>query len=916
MDTQGGNPYYVVYHEYIHAILDLNFRGLPIWLEEGIAEFFSNSTIYDDRVEIGQVSPYQIEILQKNRLIPIDDLLQVDSKSPYYNENDRATVFYAESCAIVHYLLLDSEARDQQLLQTFLDSWDAGGSQVDIVRKAFRNLNTFARAMQNYARQHRIYVANVKASDHQNQENYSSRELPPAEISVLRGELYLYTDRPNEARAALDEALRTDPESPFVHEGLGLLAFGQQKFGLADAEFARAVELNSTSYIAYFFGARAQLGLAMSDSDNGTREIADLKKAIRLNPQFAPAYATLATLYSLNSITYNEAVEAGHKAMQLEPGNLSLAVSFGFALVNMGKTKEARTLTSQIEAAARTLSDREMVKKLNDRVAKGEEFEKRTAENSGSVVEARQERQIRDQSAADSKTTPSAPTATLTEPARTLAPVQPEATPKADSGLLKIHLRLEDGAVFRGTATVRVMPEYEGYELVGARGAEAGEYVFMDAKPGKYIVEASAPGYLAIRTSSELEGRSQRTLFMMMKPRALTEVVGRVAQPEVQVETKGEMGVDTDAPSVAVKAAAAKPKEGDYWMPHGLDEVVPPVDTSVACPAAEILQSAGQRMKEFVGTLEKFTATETVEHYAIDPTGSRKQPETRKFAYVAVVTLVNDSRFIIEEFRDGSTSSDQFPARLATVGLTAIDLVFHPILAGDFEFRCEGLGQWKRREVWQMHFAQRKDKPVRIRSYTVNGITYPVFLEGRVWIEPGSSEVIHLETELAVPVPGIELTLEHLAIDYGPVKFQSSREQIWLPQVAELHVERHRKRYYRRHTFTDFRLFNVETAQNLGAPKGSYTITNISDTDVTGDLNIVSSSEVVPKTVTVRVTVPAHKNVIKVVGRGKDIDFAPESVRSATFLHNGTDSSVKVDANLPMETTVDVIPVGPIVPQS
>jgi hypothetical protein len=90
----------------------------------------------------------------------------------------------------------------------------------------------------------------------------------------------------------------------------------------------------------------------------------------------------------------------------------------------------------------------------------------------------------------------------------------------------------------------------------------------------------------------------------------------------------------------------------------------------------------------------------------------------------------------------------------------------------------------------------------------------------------------------------------------------------------------------------------------------------MSDTDVTGDLNIVSSSEVVSKTVTVRVTVASHKSTVKVVGPGKDIDLAPESVQSATFLHNGTDSSVRVDANLPKETTVDVIPVGPIVPQS
>jgi Tfp pilus assembly protein PilF len=932
-DTQEENPYYVVYHEYTHAILDLNFRWLPIWLDEGIAEFFGNSTIYDDHVEIGKVSPYQVEILQKNRLIPVDDLLQVDSKSPYYSEDNRATVFYAESCAIVHYLLLDSEARDQHLLQTFLDSWEAGGNQVDIARKAFGNLNTFTQAMQNYARQHRFYVADVKVSVHDDPKDYSSRELSPAEISALHGELYLYTNRPNEARTALDKALRADPNSPLVHEGLGLLAFRQQEFGVAEAEFARAVELNSTSYIAYFFSARAQMGLAKPDSDDGAREIADLEKAIRLNPQFAPAYATLASLYSLNPITYIEAIEAGHKAIQLEPGNLSLAVSFGFALVNMGKTTEARTLATQIEAAARTPSDREMLEKLNDRVAKGDEFAKRTAENSSSVAKTRQGQQIQGQSASVGETTASAPAETLAKPAQTVTPdmtphslpdpelqnhlfyavVQPGATPKAESSSLKINLKQENGAVFRGAATVRVMPD-EGYELTGARGDVAGEYVFMDVGPGRYVIEISAPGYLAVQTKTEIEGgRRQRILFAVMKPRVLAKTEEKMVQPEVLRETNGEMGASTNVPGAKAKAVTAAPKERDYWSPHELEEVVPPVDTSVACLGVEVLESTGQRMKEFVGTLEKFTATETVEHYAIDPSGSRKGPQTRKFAYVAAVTLVNDNVFNIEEFRDGSIDPDQFPAHLATVGLSAIDLVLHPVLAGDFEFHCEGLGQWKGREVWQVHFAQRKDKPVRIRSYRVNGMVYPVFLEGRVWIHPGNNEVIHLESELAAPVPRIELTLEHLTIDYGPVKFQSTGEQIWLPQVAELYVERHRNRYYRRHTFTDFKLFNVETTQSLQPPTGSYTITNISDSDVTGDLSVVPSREGMAKALTLRVTVPAHRSVVKVVGPGKDVDLAPESVGSATFAHNGTNWSVKVDAHLLQATTVDVVPGGTVV---
>jgi hypothetical protein len=47
-------------------------------------------------------------------------------------------------------------------------------------------------------------------------------------------------------------------------------------------------------------------------------------------------------------------------------------------------------------------------------------------------------------------------------------------------------------------------------------------------------------------------------------------------------------------------------------------------------------------MTEFVGTLEKFTAKESLEHYTFDAAGTRKKPETRSFTYV--VMLNRDAR--------------------------------------------------------------------------------------------------------------------------------------------------------------------------------------------------------------------------------------------------------------------------------
>jgi hypothetical protein len=48
-------------------------------------------------VQIGKIDSYHLQELHENKLIPIDTLLQVDHNSPYHNEQNRTSLFYAES---------------------------------------------------------------------------------------------------------------------------------------------------------------------------------------------------------------------------------------------------------------------------------------------------------------------------------------------------------------------------------------------------------------------------------------------------------------------------------------------------------------------------------------------------------------------------------------------------------------------------------------------------------------------------------------------------------------------------------------------------------------------------------------------------------------------------------------------------
>ena len=467
--------------------------------------------------------------------------------------------------------------------------------------------------------------------------------------------------------------------------------------------------------------------------------------------------------------------------------------------------------------------------------------------------------------------------------------------PRAGLATLKICLRMQDDSAFSGSAGVRVMPS-EGYEVSGTTTESDGETVFADMVPGTYSVDVSAPGFLTVRQKIQIEpGHRLRTLFVVMKSKPLPVRVTETSLP----------------PSPAAPSAEAEPNRAS-WIPPDIDDLVPDVQPEVECPLPQVIKGAGLRMSQLVTNLQKFSATERVEHFPVDATGTRRRPETRTFDYVVIISLTTAGVFALDEYRNGSVDPAQFPARVATEGVSAIALIFHPRMVSEFNFSCEGLGNWNGHAAWQVHFAQRPDRPNRIRAYVVAGRSYSVPLKGRAWIDAGTYQVLRLESELMKPVPDIGLTQEHLAIDYGQVKFRTHNQQLWLPLDAEIYAERRGHRYYRRHTFNDFKIFTVDTDQNIQAPKESYCFTNTTDHDIAGVLVVSPVSGISLKAVSIQFTIPPGRSIYKAVGPGKDISMSVDEVGSAMFMHSGPAGSVKADAYLVKESTLDVIADSPV----
>jgi hypothetical protein len=283
--------------------------------------------------------------------------------------------------------------------------------------------------------------------------------------------------------------------------------------------------------------------------------------------------------------------------------------------------------------------------------------------------------------------------------------------------------------------------------------------------------------------------------------------------------------------------------------------------------------------------------------------------EVRSFDYVVLVSQDSEGGFNLDEYRNGSVvGPEQFPAGIATEKLPVHALIFHPSLVPDFNFACEGLGQWKGRPAWLVHFEQRQDEPNSFRSYVIDGIPYPVLIKGRAWIDADTFQVVRLESDLVKPVGKIHLTRDHVSIEYGLVQFHTHNQQLWLPKAADLYVELQGGRFYRRHTFSDFKIFMTDTAHRIQSSRESYCFSNTTDREIVGVLSATPASGTGAAPASIRFAIPARNTVCKTVGPGKDLDIPVESLETATFAHTGPPGSVQGDAFLAKESTLEIIP--------
>ncbi len=262
LNTEAGERAYpVIFHEYVHLLVGTALADVPVWFNEGLAEYYSTYEMSGERQAVlGRVKEEHVYDLRE-RFIPVSELLAVGHTSPLYNEGDRRGVFYAESWALVHYLLIGNAKRKGQLA-TYLEKYAGGVPSAQAVREAFGVSEAeLEKELRRYVSQSiyqstRYTFEDKVAID----KDWTVDQPSEADGQAAYADLLLALRRPEEAAARAEAALTLAPDHARAQAVLGRIRAADGQADVAAGLMERAVAAaGETDYLPAFYRARMLL---------------------------------------------------------------------------------------------------------------------------------------------------------------------------------------------------------------------------------------------------------------------------------------------------------------------------------------------------------------------------------------------------------------------------------------------------------------------------------------------------------------------------------------------------------------------------------------------------------------------------------------------------------------------------------
>jgi tetratricopeptide (TPR) repeat protein len=360
LDAEGDHPYSVIYHEYTHLLTSKAADWMPLWMNEGLAEFYQNTDIREKNVAVGGPDMGNIYILRQTQLLPLPALFTIDEKSPYYHEENKGSIFYAESWALMQYLQTKDFQDKTNRLTDYANLLSQKIDPVTAAARTFGDLNQLYSSLQTYIWHGSYGALLMRASTDVDDSAFKLDPLTPVQADAVKADFLAYNNRSADAEQLLTQVLQSDPKNVSACETKGFLAFRQGHLDEAQKWYAQAVQLDSKSFLAHYYYA----AISMRDPSllsNDAQIEASLRASIKLNPSFAPSFDQLAVFLARRRHDLDEAHTMELTAVSLDPSNFGYRLNIGSILMMMGQSNNALMVLRQAARLAKSPQESEAV---------------------------------------------------------------------------------------------------------------------------------------------------------------------------------------------------------------------------------------------------------------------------------------------------------------------------------------------------------------------------------------------------------------------------------------------------------------------------------------------------------------------------------------------------------------------------
>ncbi|HEU5459439.1 MAG TPA: tetratricopeptide repeat protein [Pyrinomonadaceae bacterium] len=359
LDPSDGNPFSTAFHEYVHAHVNENIPGAPLWLNEGLAEFYGSLQFSSGEAVLGTPLMHYIRYLRQQELLPLTSLFSINTSSDHYNESDKTGVFYGQSWALVHYLMLGGSGRQDQF-RRFLSLITRGDSSAKAIEDAYGvTLPVLEQELHAYIRRGEFPTQRVSSMD--NPQAYAAytamqrSSLSEGEANHYLGDLLLHSGRASDAERYFKHAVLLDPSFLPANAALGQLYVQQRRYAEAKKYLEKAVS-SPQNYLTHYFYAYVLTREGVTPTGR-IKEYSPataalmrehLLRAIKLAPKYAPAYYYLGFIDMVNGERLDEALEMAQRAKQLDPSQSASSLLLAQIYLQRSDHAAARRVLEQL----------------------------------------------------------------------------------------------------------------------------------------------------------------------------------------------------------------------------------------------------------------------------------------------------------------------------------------------------------------------------------------------------------------------------------------------------------------------------------------------------------------------------------------------------------------------------------------